>query len=1264
VSEHDTSTDPLPAEQGQPIPEQTSWLGRLLRAALENKLIVGVAVAGLILGGLITAPFDWDLGPLPREPVPVDAIPDIGDNQQIVFTEWAGHSPRDIDDQVTLPLTTALLGLKDVRTIRSSSMYGFSSIYVIFEDGAEFYESRTRLQEKLFSLPPDLLPDGVQPRLGPDATALGQIYWYTLEGRDPHGDPTGGWDLEELRNVQDYYVKYALMAADGVAEVASVGGYQREFHVELDPEAMRVYDVTIDQVYRAIAQGNLDVSARTIEINRVEYFVRGIGFLENVQQLRDAVVRPTDAGAILMDQVAVVTLGPARRRGALDKGGAEAVGGVAVARYGANPMAVIQSVKKAVQATRDSMPRKALVDLTEVSRAEVRAYAEAQGFSAFTDGVIDQDAWLSHLSTTPRDRWPDWATISQLQVVPFYDRTELIHETLGTLEDALTHQVLITLVVVILMVMHLRSSLLIGTMLPLAVLVTFIAMKLGGVDANIVALSGIAIAIGTIVDMGIVLCENILRHLDQADEQTPRLEVIHRATSEVGGAVLTAVATTVISFLPVFTMSGEEGRMFRPLAFTKTFVLIASVLIALLVLPTMAWLVFRRRGAADSASKRSRQIGAWIINIAIVLVVFTVLTILWLPLGPQRGLARNLLFSGGLIAVLIGFFRAFQWAYPAILGWCLRHKLAFLSIPTVLIVIALAVWLGAATVFSPVRNALEPVGLDDEFSETRLWVHGQQQFPGLGREFMPSLDEGSFLWMPTISVHGSIAEALDTLSYQDRAIQSIPEVSEVVGKLGRVDSALDPAPVSMVETVIHYKPEYATLPDGTRVRQWRDHIHSADDIWDEIVERASYPGATSAPKLQPIETRLVMLQTGMTAKLGVKVHGEDLQDLETAAVAIEQELRTVPEVVPGSVNASRVVGKPYLVVDVQDPNSRARRQVHGVTAAKVLRTLQTAVGGRVASMTIEGRRRYAIRLMYPRGLRDELERIERIHVATPSGAQVPLTELADVQYRRGPQRIQSEDTFKVTYVTFGGKTGVAEVDVVKAAREHLRQAIDRGDLLLPEGISYEFAGAYEAELRASRTLSFILPVACAAIFVILYLQFRSVGTTGIIFIGIFVAFSGGFALLWLYAQPWAGDFEVLGRRMRDVFQMSPVNLSVAVWVGFLALLGIATDDGVVMGTYLEQSFRRRDPDNVEEIRSAVVAAGTRRVRACLMTTATTILALLPVLTSTGRGSDIMVPMAIPSMGGMTIEVLTMLVVPVLYCLIRETRLRAGRKSRQ
>jgi Cu(I)/Ag(I) efflux system membrane protein CusA/SilA len=644
--------------------------------------------------------------------------------------------------------------------------------------------------------------------------------------------------------------------------------------------------------------------------------------------------------------------------------------------------------------------------------------------------------------------------------------------------------------------------------------------------------------------------------------------------------------------------------------------------------------------------------------------VFTVATILWLPLGPQRGLARNLLFTGGLIAVLIGFFRAFQWAYPTILGWCLRHKVAFLSIPVVLIGFALAVWLGAATVLSPVQSALEPVGLDDEFTETRLWVRGSEQFPGLGREFMPDLDEGSFLWMPTISVHGSITEALDTLSYQDRAIQSIPEVSLAVGKIGRVNSALDPAPVSMIETVIHYRPEYATLPDGTRVRQWRDHIRSPDDIWEEIVEVASYPGSTSAPKLQPIETRLVMLQTGMTAKLGVKVYGEDLVKLEGAAVAIEQELRRVEQIDSRSVNASRVVGKPYLVVDVQDPNSRRRRELHGVSPASVLRTLQTAIGGRVASMTIEGRRRYAIRLLYPRGRRGQWEQIERIRVATPGGAHVPLTELAKVEYHRGPQKIQSENTFKVTYVTFGGAEGIAEVDVVNAARNHIEQAIDEGRLVLPEGITFEFAGAYQAEQRATRTLSFILPVACAAIFVILYLQFRSVGTTGVIFVGIFVAFSGGFALLWLYAQPWAGDFEVLGRRVREVFQMSPVNLSVAVWVGFLALLGIATDDGVVMGTYLEQSFRRREPEDVDGIRSAVVAAGTRRVRACLMTTATTILALLPVLTSTGRGSDIMVPMAIPSVGGMTIEVLTMLVVPVLYCLIRETRLKARRKLKR
>ncbi len=1234
------------------IPEQQGVLGRVLRWVLTHKLVVGVLLVFLVGAGLATAPFDWDLGPMPRARVAVDAIPDIGENQQIVVTDWPGHSPRDVDDQISLPLTAALLGLKDVKTVRSSSMYGASFVYVIFGEGSEFYESRTRLLEKLSSLPPGTVPPDVRPTLGPDATALGQIYWYTLEGADRQGRPTGGWDLEQLRTIQDTVVKYALAAVEGVAEVASVGGYVREYHVELDPDAMRARGIALPQVTAAIREANLDVSARTVELNRVEYFVRGVGLLKRIEDLEGAVVAPgADGGApVLLRQIASVTLGPARRRGALDRRGVEAVGGVVVARHGANPMRVIQGVRRAVAELEPSLPRKVLIDFARAERDDVVAYARARGFEAYRDGRIDQRAWLDHLTAVDPDDRPGWATVSRLTLVPFYDRTKLIDETLGTLEDALTLEVLVTLLVVIVMVAHLRGSLLIGSMLPLAVLICFIAMRLFDVDANIVALSGIAIAIGTIVDMGIVLCESILRELDAAPPDVPRLEVVHRAASEVGGAVLTAVATTVVSFLPVFTMVGQEGKLFRPLAFTKTFALIASVLVALLVLPPAAQLIFRRSRRPD----RLRRAMRWVAYAVLVAGVGLLLTRLWEPLGPRRGVVRNTVFVGGLVASLLILFRLFQWGYPWILAWCLRHKALFLSLPAVLVVLALAVWLGFATVFAPVRGAAEAVGLGDRLKRSRFWAGGTDAFPGLGREFMPRLDEGSFLWMPTISVHGSIAEALDVLSHQDRAFAAIPEVETVVGKIGRVDSALDPAPLSMIETVIAYRPEYRTDPNGRRVRQWRDHIRSPDDIWQEIVRAGRFPGSTSAPKLQPIETRLVMLQTGMTAKMGVKIRGEDLEDIEAAGIAIEAALREMTDVVqPGTVNAERIVGKPYLVMDVHEPEAQRRLQQHGLRAAGVLRTVQAAVGGRIVTYTVEGRQRTAVRVQYQRELRDEIEAMRRVLVPTPRGPQVPLGELVDVRYVRGPQMIRSENTFKVGYVTFGGREGLAEVEVVRAAREGLARRVADGRLVLPGGVGYEFAGAWEAEVRASRTLAFILPVAGLIIFLLLYLQFQSVLNTAIVFLGVIVAFSGGFLLIWLYGRPEFLDVDVLGRSLRDVFQLRPINLSVAVWVGFLALFGIATDDGVVMATYLEQSFRRRRPERTADIRRAVVAAGTRRVRPCLMTTATTLLALLPVLTSTGRGSDIMIPMAIPSFGGMAVEVLTMLVVPVLYCMLRE-----------
>jgi Cu(I)/Ag(I) efflux system membrane protein CusA/SilA len=536
-----------------PEPTQSALLQRIVGFCLDQKLLVALLVVLGVTWGLLVAPFDWDLGGLPRDPVPVDAIPDIGENQQIVFSKWPGRSPQDVEDQITYPLTTSLLGVPGVKTIRSYSYFGFSSIYVVFDEGIEFYWSRSRVLEKLSSLPAGTLPDDVSPALGPDATALGQIFWYTLEGRDASGNPTGGWDLHELRSIQDWYVRYALQSAAGVSEVASVGGFVREYQIDVDPDAMRAHGVRLEDVFQAVRMSNVDVGARTIEVNRVEYVIRGRGFLRSIEDIEKTVVRVSDNVPISIKDVARVGLGPALRRGALDKGGAEAVGGVVVVRYGANPLEVIQNVKEKIAEISTGLPSRVLED----------------------------------------------GTLSQVTLVPFYDRTGLIHETLGTLSSALSEEILVTIIVVLVMLLHLRSSILISGLLPLAVLLTFIAMKSFGVDANIVALSGIAIAIGTIVDTGIVITENIVRHLESARPDESRRDVIVRATSEVGGAVLTAISTTVVSFLPVFAMEAAEGKLFKPLAYTKTFALLASVVVALTVIPPAAQLLFTRRVAVS-----------------------------------------------------------------------------------------------------------------------------------------------------------------------------------------------------------------------------------------------------------------------------------------------------------------------------------------------------------------------------------------------------------------------------------------------------------------------------------------------------------------------------------------------------------------------------------------------------------------------------------------------------------------------------------------
>ena len=1279
---------------------------KIVRVFLEKKLFTFLLVIILLVWGIMTAPFNWDLGGLPRDPVPVDAIPDIGENQQIVFSEWPGRSPQDVEDQITYPLTVALLGIPSVKTVRSYSMFGFSTIYVIFKEDAEFYWSRSRVLEKLNSLPAGSLPADVQPALGPDATALGQVFWYTLEGRDEKGNPAGGWDLQELRSVQDWQVRYSLMSAEGVSEVASIGGFVKEYQVDVDPDAMLEKGVTLNDVVDAVRMSNLDVGAKTIEVNKVEYIVRGIGFIKNVEDLRQAVVKVVDNTPVRLKDIGNVVLGPATRRGLLDKEGSEVVGGVVVVRYGENPLAAIRNVKEKIDEIAPSLPSRKLAD----------------------------------------------GRTSTLTIVPFYDRTGLIYETLGTLNSALYEEIMVSIIVILVLVLNIRSSLLISGLLPLAVLACFIAMRYFGVDANIVALSGIAIAIGTMVDMGIVICENILRHLDEASPDESRLEVIYRASSEVSGAVLTAVSTTVVSFLPVFTMTGAEGKLFKPLAYTKTFALIASVIVALTIIPPFAHLLWKKRRGSGSALrhplpwlliaigvvsmvKLSFWVGmlalifgvyrlsenrlpdqlkhwSWLgSNVLLALAVTIMLAGHWLPIGPEKGMFLNVLFVGLLIGGLLGLIFIFQKIYRPILVWCLSHKMLFMIIPLVVMMIGGWVWLGFNSFFG---------WLPQSFHRTTVYSYWNHKFPGLGREFMPSLDEGSFLLMPTTMPHASIGEAHDVLSKEDMRLSAIPEISGVVGKIGRVDSPLDPAPISMVETVINYHPQYLNDEDGHRLtfaldldsvglfrnpdgvpvaapdgefyeargvflrdssgalipekggapfRLWRPAmdtnlnpgrnswpgINSPDDIWDAIVSAVRMPGVTSAPKLQPIQARIVMLQSGMRAPMGVKVRGPNLESIEKAAIQIESALKRVPSVKPLTVNADRVVGKPYLEIRI-DREKIAR---YGIRIDQVQKVIMTAVGGMPVTTTIEGRERYPVRVRYYRELRDNIESLSRILVPSPNGTQVPLGQLAEVVYVRGPQVIKSEDTFLVAYVTFDRQESVAEVNVVEQAQNYLKQQIDSGELKLPTGVSYSFAGSYENQVRSQKTLMVVLPLAMMIIFLILFLQFNRISTTMLVFSGILLAWAGGFILLWLYGQSWFMDFSLFGIQMRQLFQIGPINLSVAVWVGFLALFGIASDNGVIVATYLGQVFERRRPVSVEQIREATVEASLRRLRPCMMTTATTILALIPVLTSTGRGSDIMVPMAIPSVGGMVFVILSLFMVPVLYAWLEERRLKTG-----
>lgn len=1273
-------------------------LNKIIRYFLDNKVITILLLIAIVVWGLSTAPFNWPGALLPRDPVPVDAIPDIGDNQQIVATEWMGRSPKDIQEQITYPLTTSLMGIPGVRTIRSSSMFGMSFIYIIFEDDIEFYWSRSRILEKLNSLPQGTLPAGVQPSLGPDATALGQIFWYTLEGRNAQtGEPAGGWDPDELRTIQDFHVRYTLSSAEGVSEVASVGGFVKEYQVEIDPNAMRAFNVSIMDIMNAVQKSNLDIGAETIEINKVEYLVRGIGYIKNISDLEEAVVTVRDNVPVKIKDVAFVNIGPATRRGGLDKEGVEAVGGVVVARYGSNPLHVIDNVKEKIKEMEAGLPQKTLED----------------------------------------------GTVSKVTVVPFYDRSGLIQETIGTLESDLTHEILISIIVIIIIIINLRASVVISSLLPITVLAAFIVMRLINVDANIVALTGIAIAVGVMVDIGVVFVENTIQHMEKPENKgitkgKAFIDLIHRAVSEVSTPTIVAMLTTIVSFLPVFFLEAQEGKLFKPLAYTKTITLVSALILGMTIVPTLTYYFFSIRITSATVKKALNIVliaGGIIlfvftgVELALVLPLFglnnlyshkwknekisiyisagiatflavSYLTSEWLPIGPQEGFVSNFLVVAVCIASILGFFTLLISNYERLIRWCLDNRWKFMMIPISTLLLGATIWLGFDSTFGFIAKGFETAGWK-KFRQTAAWQAATDKFPGVGQEFMPSLSEGSFLLMPTSMPHAGIEQNLQYIEALDKRIQNIPEVEMAVGKWGRVNSALDPAPVQMFENVINYRPEFildengrrmrfkvnrkeeyilkngsvynpkegfrlipadSLIPDrrGDYFRQWRPHIKTTDDIWQEIVNVTHLPGLTSAPKLQPIEARLVMLSTGMRAPMGIKVSGPDLETIEEGGKALEAALKDVPSILPSTVFYDRAVGAPYIEIKL----NRRNMARYGITIADMQEVISAAVGGMPLTTTVEGRERFPVRLRYPRELRENVEDLSNLIIPTASGAQIPLKEVAEIEYAKGAQMIQSENTFLIGYVIFDKIAGAAEVDVVMDAEKVLREKIGSGELVLPKGVSYTFAGNYEQQQRAASRLMILIPLCLILILVILYFQFNNVTASLIHFSGVFVAFAGGFILLWLYGEPWFMNFSVGEMNVRDMFQMHPINLSIAVWVGFIALFGISTSDGVLMGSFIHDTFLKRNPQTKNEIREAVVFAGKRRVRPAAMTTAVTLIALLPILTSTGKGSDIMVPMAIPTFGGMLIQSMTMFVVPVLQSMWRESVIRRHGKVKE
>lgn len=1035
-------------------------LAKTIEYSARNKFLILLIIFFLSAWGI------WTM-----RKVPLDAIPDLSDVQVILYTEWPGRSPDLIEDQITYPIVTSMISAPNVRNVRGQSMLGFSFVYVIFEDGTDIYWARSRVLEYMQGVS-DRLPEGVTPRLGPDATGVGWVYEYALV------DETGAHDLAELRSFQDWTLRYWLQAVPGVAEVASIGGFVKQYQVNIDPYKLTAYHLSLREVTEKIRMSNNDVGGRVIEQAGREYMVRGRGYIQSLDDLRSVVLGTNQQGIpIRVADVARVSFGPDIRRGVVELDGkGEVVGGIIVMRYGANALEVIENVKAKLKEIAPSLPK----------------------------GV---------------------------QIVPTYDRSELIHASIDTLKEELIKLAVVVSVVTAVFLLHLPSAFIAIITLPVAILISFILMYYLGITSNIMSLGGIAIAIGAMVDASIVMVENAHKKLEKWEERgriESRTEVIIAAAKEVGPALFFALLIISVSFLPIFVLQGQEGRLFSPLAYTKTFAMFFSAFLAITLTPVLMVLFIRGKIRPESRNPVSRF----------------------------------------LVAV-----------YDPVLRWVLRRPKTVLAITLLVSLSTLPAYLK------------------------------------LGSEFMPPLNEGSILYMPTTLPGISITEAARILNIQDQMLKEIPEVERVFGKIGQAETPTDPAPLSMTETTITLKPK----------EQWRPGM-TWEKLISEMDKKLRFPGMPNIWWM-PIQTRTEMLATGVRSSVGIKILGPSLDEIEKIGLQIEGAMGAIPGA--RSSFFERVTGAYYL--DFKINREEAAR--YGLTIGEVEEVIESAVGGKNISQVISGRERYPINVRYPREYRDDLEKLKRVLVAAPTGAQVPLAQVAEIGYTEGPPMIKNERGMLsgTVYVD------VAERDLGGFVAEAKKVVAEK--VKMPPGYGLIWAGQYEYLERAKALLMVVVPLTLLIVFLLLYLHFQSVQETLLIFLVIPFSLIGAFWMIFLLGY----------------------NMSIAVWVGIIALAGVAAETGVVMILYLDEAYFRRKEEGgmatLSDLYAAVREGAVQRVRPKVMTVSTTIAGLAPLLWATGAGADVMKRIAAPMVGGMmTALIAELLVLPVIYLLWRKSGL--------